>query len=61
MANPAIEIRSNNPTSAPSAAGVDMKFELVVIPSRMSTARRNSTGGSGGGSTPTSPLVATTA
>jgi len=32
MANPAIEIRSNNPTSAPSAAGVDMKFELVVIP-----------------------------
>jgi len=32
MANPAIKIRSNNPTSAPSAAGVDMKFELVVIP-----------------------------
>jgi len=32
MANPAIRIRSNNPTSAPGAAGVDMKFELVVIP-----------------------------
>jgi len=32
MANPAIKSRSNNPTSAPSAAGVDMKFELVVIP-----------------------------
>jgi catechol 2,3-dioxygenase-like lactoylglutathione lyase family enzyme len=32
MANPTIEIRSNDLTSAPSAAKVDMKFELVVIP-----------------------------
>jgi catechol 2,3-dioxygenase-like lactoylglutathione lyase family enzyme len=32
MANPTIEIRSNDPPSAASAAGVDMKFELVVIP-----------------------------
>jgi catechol 2,3-dioxygenase-like lactoylglutathione lyase family enzyme len=32
MANPAIEIRSNDPTSAASAARADMKLELVVIP-----------------------------
>jgi len=32
----------------PGVARVDMKFEIVVIPSRMSIARRNSTGGSGG-------------
>ncbi len=32
MPNPTIEIRSNDPTSNPTAAKVDMKFELVVIP-----------------------------
>lgn len=32
MANATTEIRSNNPTSDTSAAKVDMKFELVVIP-----------------------------
>jgi catechol 2,3-dioxygenase-like lactoylglutathione lyase family enzyme len=32
MANPTIEIRSNDATSDASAAKVDMKFELVVIP-----------------------------
>src|SRR5882724_1493987 len=32
MANPAIEIRSNEPTGAPSATRVDMKLEIVVIP-----------------------------
>jgi catechol 2,3-dioxygenase-like lactoylglutathione lyase family enzyme len=32
MANPTIEISSNDPTTAASAARVDMKFELVVIP-----------------------------
>jgi len=32
MANPTIEIRSNEPTSAPSATKVDMKLELIVIP-----------------------------
>ena len=32
MASPTIEIRGNDRTSAPSAAKVDMKFELVVIP-----------------------------
>jgi len=32
MANPAIEIRSNDPTRDASAARVDMKFELAVIP-----------------------------
>lgn len=32
MANTTMEIRSDNPTSAASAAKVDMKFELVVIP-----------------------------
>jgi len=46
-------VRTNDPTSDAGFARVDMKFEIVVIPSRMSTARRNSTGGWGGGSTPT--------
>jgi catechol 2,3-dioxygenase-like lactoylglutathione lyase family enzyme len=32
MANPTIEIRSNEPTGAPSATKVDMKLELIVIP-----------------------------
>ena len=32
MANPTIEIRGNDPTAAPSAAKLDMKFEVVVIP-----------------------------
>jgi hypothetical protein len=32
MANPTMEIRSDNPTSVGGAAKVDMKFELVVIP-----------------------------
>jgi hypothetical protein len=32
MANPTLEIRSDNPTSVGGAAKVDMKFELVVIP-----------------------------
>jgi len=32
MANLNYEIRSSDPTSAPSAVRVDMKFELVVIP-----------------------------
>lgn len=32
MANPAIEIHSNDPASYASAVKVDMKFELVVIP-----------------------------
>jgi hypothetical protein len=32
MANPTIEIRSNDPTSGVSVARVDMKLEVVVIP-----------------------------
>ena len=32
MANPTIEIRGNDPPAAPSAAKLDMKFEVVVIP-----------------------------
>jgi catechol 2,3-dioxygenase-like lactoylglutathione lyase family enzyme len=32
MANPTVEISGNDPMSAASAAKVDMKFELVVIP-----------------------------
>jgi bleomycin resistance family protein len=32
MANPTVEIRSNEPTGAPSATKVDMKLELIVIP-----------------------------
>jgi hypothetical protein len=61
MANPAIEIRSNNPTSAPSAAEVDMRFELVVIPVSGVDGAKEFYGRLGGGSTPTSPLVTTTA
>jgi catechol 2,3-dioxygenase-like lactoylglutathione lyase family enzyme len=32
MTNPTVEIRSNEPTGAPSATKVDMKLELIVIP-----------------------------
>jgi hypothetical protein len=49
------EVRDNNGT----AARVDLKLEVVVIPVSMSTARRSSTGGSGGGSTPTTKTALT--
>jgi hypothetical protein len=38
---------------------IDMKLEVITIPSRMSTARRSSMGVSGGGSTPTSATAVT--
>ena len=37
----------------------DMKFEIVVIPVSDVDRAKESTGGSGGGSTPTSPAVTT--
>jgi hypothetical protein len=40
---------SNEPSIGATAAGVDMKFEVVVIPSRMSIGRRRFTQSLGGG------------
>jgi hypothetical protein len=40
---------------------VDMKLEIIVIPSRMSIARKRSTQASVGGSTPTPPPITITA
>ena len=49
-------------TSDASVARADMKLEVIVIPvSDVGPARRNSTGGSGCGSTPNSPPVTTSA
>ena len=53
MANATYEVQTNDAASEASVAKVDMKFESSLSPSRMLTARRSSTGASGGGSTPT--------
>ena len=52
-------ISSNESTSRTSPATVDLKFEIVVIRFRMSTARRSSTRTSDGGSTLTSTAAMT--
>jgi hypothetical protein len=59
MANATYEVQANDSASEASVAKVDMKFEIAVIPSRMSTVRRSSTRGSGGDSTPTTTTVRT--
>lgn len=48
-------------TITQSVARVDMKLEIVVIPVSDVDRAKSSTGGSGGGSTPTSPPVTTSA
>ena len=58
MPNLQNEIRSNNGRDA-NLARVDMKFELVVIPVSNVDRAKEFYGGSGGGSTPTSPAVTT--
>jgi hypothetical protein len=47
------EIRTKETTADASVASVDMKLEVIVIPSRMSIAPKSSTQGLGGASTQT--------
>ena len=60
MANLKDEIRSNDARDA-SVARVDMKLEIVVIPVSDVDRAKEFYGKLGGGSTPTSPPVTTSA
>ena len=59
MSNP--QVRSEPAIEAPRAQRVDMKLEVVVIPVSDVDRAKSSMGAWGGGSTPTSPPVTTTA